>query len=53
MGRCLSKLGVRALDTYQPGSRYWLFQGIELTIFLLLSAALITLAMWWVRRRIN
>jgi hypothetical protein len=53
VGECLSKLGVRVVDTYQPGSRYWLFQGIELTLFLVLSAALIGFAMWWVRRRIS
>jgi hypothetical protein len=53
VGRCLNLLGVRVVDKYQPGSRYWLFQGIELTIFIALAAALIALAMWWVQRRIN
>jgi len=53
VGRCLSQLGVRFVDTYQPGSRYWLFQGIESAIFLLLAAGLIVLAMWLIRRRIS
>jgi hypothetical protein len=53
VGACLSKLGFRVVDVYQPGSRYWLFQGIELTLFLVLSAALVGLAMWWVRRRVS
>ena len=32
---CLSKLGFRELTTYQPGSRYWAFQGIETGIYVL------------------
>ena len=52
-GRCLSQLGVRFVDTYQPGSRYWLFQGIESAIFLLLAAGLLVLAIWLIRRRIS
>lgn len=53
VGRCLSRLGVRIVDTYQPGSRFWLFQGIESAIFLVLAAGLIALTMWVVRRRIS
>jgi ABC-2 family transporter protein len=53
VGRCLTRLGVSIVDTYQPGSRYWLFQGIESAIFLLLAAALVVLAMWLIRRRIS
>ena len=53
IGRCLTQLGVRIVDTYQPGSRYWLFQGIESAIFLLLAAGLVAFAMWQIRRRIS
>jgi ABC-2 family transporter protein len=53
VGSCLSRLGVKIVDTYQPGSRYWLFQGIESAIFLLLAAGLVVLAMWLIRRRIS
>jgi hypothetical protein len=53
VGKCLTRLGVRIVDTYQPGSRFWLFQGIESAIFLLLAAGLIVLAMWLIRRRIS
>jgi hypothetical protein len=53
VGQCLSQLGVRTIDTFQPGSRYWLFQGIESAIFLLLAAGLVVFAMWLIRRRIN
>ncbi len=38
---CLSAHGYRAALTYQPGSRYWAFQGIESGIFLILAAALV------------
>jgi len=49
---CLSLHGVRLLNLYQPADRFWLFQGIESAIFLLLAAALIALTIWIVRRRI-
>lgn len=38
--------------TWQPDSRFWLFQGIESAIFVALAAALLALAVWWVRRRL-
>jgi hypothetical protein len=41
------------VDTFQPGNRFWLFQGIESAIFLLLAAGLVVFAMWLIRRRIN
>jgi ABC-2 family transporter protein len=49
---CLSQHGVRLLSLYQPGDRFWLFQGIESAIFLLLAVILIALTIWIVRRRI-
>jgi hypothetical protein len=53
VGRCLTRLGVRFVDTYQPGSRFWLFQGIESAIFLTLAAGLVVLTIWLIRRRIS
>jgi len=53
VGRCLTQLGVKLVDTYQPGSRYWLFQGIESAIFVALAAGLIGLTFWLIRRRIS
>jgi len=53
VGGCLGQLGVRFVDTFQPGSRYWLFQGIESAIFLLMAAGLVLFAMWLIRRRIS
>jgi hypothetical protein len=43
---------LREILTYQPGSRYWAFQGIETGIFLALAAALAVACFWWLRRRI-
>jgi hypothetical protein len=37
---------------YQPGDRFWGFQGIEATIFLALAALLVGLTFYWVNRRI-
>jgi hypothetical protein len=39
--------------TYQPGSRFWLFQYLETGIFVALAAVLILLAVRQVRRRIS
>jgi hypothetical protein len=52
VGKCLSQLGVHTIDTFQPGNRFWLFQGIESAIFLLLAAGLVVFAIWLIRRRI-
>jgi ABC-type transport system involved in multi-copper enzyme maturation permease subunit len=49
---CIHAHGWTEFLTYQPADRYWLFQGIEVGIFLLLAAALVTLTFWIVRRRL-
>lgn len=43
--------GPNGVVTYQPASRFWLFEGIEATIFLTVAAILIALAAWWLIRR--
>ena len=48
---CMQKAGYHQVITYQPGSRYWPFQGIETGVYLLLAAALIAVAWYAVRRR--
>ena len=48
---CMQAHGWRGFTTYQPGSRYWAFQGIETGIYVLLAAALITVTFAVVRRR--
>ena len=42
--RCLSSAGFRQLITYEPGNRYWSFQGIEAALFILLAIALVAVA---------
>ena len=41
------------LVTYQPGSRYWAFQGLETTLFIALALALFGVCFWWVRGRVS
>jgi hypothetical protein len=48
---CMQAHGWRGFASYQPGSRYWPFQGIETGIYLLLAAALIAVTFAIVRRR--
>ena len=48
---CLSEHGYRAALTYQPGTRYWAFQGIESGIFLALAAILVALTILLIIRR--
>ena len=57
--------GVRAIDKacflenapdymhaiYQPASRFWLFQGIETSLFGGAAILLIAFAAWWTHRR--
>ena len=50
---CIHNAGIHVVATLQPASRYWLFQGIEVTLFLLLAAALLTYSVWAVRRRLD
>ena len=51
-GPCGTEFGAGAYNwqLYQPGSRFWLFQGIESGIFIALAALLLYLAMRRIRR---
>ena len=42
--------GAYSWQLYQPGSRYWIFQGIETGIFVVLAAVLLYLAIRRIRR---
>ncbi len=42
---------LRQLVTFQPGSRFWAFQGYETAVFVLLAAALAFFCAWRIRRR--
>jgi ABC-type transport system involved in multi-copper enzyme maturation permease subunit len=39
--------------TYQPGSRYWTFQWLELAIFVALALICLGACYWWVTRRLT
>jgi hypothetical protein len=48
---CITARGYHGFITYQPVGRYWAFQGIETSIFVVLAAALIAVAAIVVLRR--
>ncbi len=50
---CLQQHNIIETVTFQPASRFWTFQGIELAEFLVIAVALLCLTVWWVRRRIS
>ncbi|MEU7866609.1 transmembrane transport protein [Dactylosporangium sp. NPDC049140] len=50
---CLATRNLHFQYTYQPGSRYWPFQWIELSGYLVLTALLTGFSFWWVRRRVS
>jgi hypothetical protein len=49
---CISTLTAKfhGRVTYQPASRYWLFQAYETAIFAGLAALLVLFCIWWIRR---
>jgi hypothetical protein len=53
LGTCIRQAGIHVIATYQPANRYWIFQGIEAGLFVVLTAVLVAAAFWWVRHRTN
>jgi hypothetical protein len=51
LGECLTRHGYTQWTSYQPASRFWAFQWIEGGGLLVLSALLIAVTVWLVRRR--
>ena len=51
LAQCFAQHGYRQLTSYQPASRFWTFQWIEGGWLLALSALLIAVTVWVVRRR--
>jgi hypothetical protein len=53
--RCVDAVSAKfhQVVVYQPSSRFWAFQTYETLLFVVLSAALAGLCVWWVRRRLN
>jgi ABC-type transport system involved in multi-copper enzyme maturation permease subunit len=48
---CMERQNLHFSYTYQPGSRYWPFQWIELSSYTLLALLLAGCAFWGIRRR--
>jgi ABC-type transport system involved in multi-copper enzyme maturation permease subunit len=51
LSKCVSSFHLTNYLTYQPASRYWMFQWCELGSYVVLSALLVSLSVWWIRRR--
>jgi hypothetical protein len=53
--QCISTIAAKyhQVVTYQPASRFWAFQTYETLLFVVASAALAGLCVWWVRRRLS
>jgi hypothetical protein len=49
----ISRLHLRQVIIYQPGSRFWAFQWYETGIYLAVALALAGFCVWWVRRRVS
>jgi hypothetical protein len=49
----LAPHGLKGWLLYQPGDRFWTFQGIEAGIFLVLAALLVALTVYWIGRRVS
>jgi hypothetical protein len=49
---CIHRFGVHTVTAYQPGGRFWVFQGIEAAIYVALAVLLVVVAGWIVRRRL-
>lgn len=50
---CVTSFHLRAVTTYQPPSRYWTFQWMELGVFTIAALLLAAASTWWVRRRLT
>ena len=47
MQACIDRSVCTFKSTYQPGTRYWAFQGIESAIFVALALGLLVFSLWW------
>jgi hypothetical protein len=51
LSKCVSSFHLTNYLTYQPITRYWMFQWYELGSYVVLSALLVWFSIWWIRRR--
>jgi hypothetical protein len=49
----ITRMHLRQVVIYQPGSRFWEFQWYETAIYVALALALAGFCFWWVRRRLS
>ena len=49
---CEQKQGFQSKSYYQPASRFWLFQAMESTIFLLLAIVVLIPTAWLVNKKV-
>jgi hypothetical protein len=47
----LQQHGIRSLEVYQPGDRFWTFQLIEAGLLVVLAVVLLGMAVWLIHRR--
>ena len=50
---CVAQHHLFQAFVYEPASRFWALQAIEAAVFVALSALLVTLAVWLIRRRLT
>ncbi|KAA2259473.1 hypothetical protein F0L68_21305 [Solihabitans fulvus] len=51
---CMTQRGLVGFgEMVQPASRFWTFQVMEFGLFLVLSAAVLGVGMWWLRKRLR
>ena len=53
LNECVASFHLRDVMTYQPGSRFWMFQWEELALYVVLAVLLGAFSYWWVRRRLS
>jgi ABC-type transport system involved in multi-copper enzyme maturation permease subunit len=53
-GECVEKISAsfHEILTFQPASRFWTFQWLEGSIYLVVAVALCAFSYWWLRRRV-
>jgi hypothetical protein len=50
---CMAGQNLHFSTTYQPGDRYWPFQWMELSAYVLLALLGAAGSFWWIRRRVS
>jgi hypothetical protein len=51
LAKCVNSFHLTQYLTYQPASRFWMFQWCELGSYVVLAGLLAWFSVWWIRRR--